>query len=473
MIGGYGVFGSGAYIEKTFDLSDAPLHGMVRVEVTFVVIDSWDGGESAQVLVDGNLVTSWERLGGGSNQCGGGWGDYGPVELAAVVVTSAVNLPVRITSTVNQGASDESWGVQSVRILVADAPPPPPAVPPSLPTFWQTIAHQDIQAARFHNSARTSFAAGMSADDDAYMALPADHESFRRDGVYTFRLTYGGGTMLAAGNPDWLTSTWTQTNWVTEGSPGTLTCLDAGCTKWNAAGGCTKFKGLAKSDSGSAVLDGNGLEGCWYNVVGSIGERNRGMPVAHGWVADIMTLDLLRTSVPPPSPPTPPLPPLAPPPPQCMQEIGPGHCQTGYYAGWDASIATEKLCKAQCLAEDECMFASLKVGHTCSRYDSNAGSCDPLIGTDHTTWAKQACTIGRRAQESGPRSWSDEHRLRVEVTTTTMAVYLDGISKGYVDLYPAGNANRNPPRRAHPSSAPLPSPHCPHRAHGAPCPLGA
>ena len=394
MLGGYNVFGSGAYIEKTFDLSDAPPHGLVRVEVMFVAIDSWDW-EDAQVLVDGNLVASHQIRYGGSNQCGGSWGDYGPVELAAVVTTSAVNLPVRITSTVNQGASDESWGVQSVRIFVADAPPPPPPPsppsppspppPPSLPSFWQTIAHQDIQAVRFPNSARTSFAAGMSADDDAYMALPADHESFRRDGVYTFRLTYGGGTMLAAGNPDWLTSTWTQTNWVTEGSPGTLTCLDAGCTKWNAAGGCSKFKGLAKSDSGCAVLDGNGLQGCWYNQVGGICEWNGGMPVAHGWVADIMTLDLLWGSLPPPSPPT----------------------------------------------------------------------------------------IGRRAQEAGPRSWSDEHRLRVEVTTTTMAVYLDGISKGYVDLYPAGNANRNPPRRAHPSSAPLPSPHCPHRAHGAPCPLGA
>ena len=122
------------------------------------------------------------------------------------------------------------------------------------------------------------------------MALPADHESFRRNGVYTFRLTYGGGTMPAASNPDWLTSTWTQTNWVTEGSPGTLTCLDAGCTKWNAGAGQSTFKGLAKSDTSNTVLDGNGLEGGWYNTVGGLVTFNGGMPVNHGWVADTMTL---------------------------------------------------------------------------------------------------------------------------------------------------------------------------------------
>ncbi|EOD05449.1 hypothetical protein EMIHUDRAFT_199199 [Emiliania huxleyi CCMP1516] len=95
--------------------------------------------------------------------------------------------------------------------------------------------------------------------------------------------------------------------------------------------------------------------------------------------------------------------------PQCMHEMGPGHCPTGYYAGWDASIATEELCKAQCLAEDECMFASLKVGHTCSRYNSNAGNCDPLIGTDHTTWAKQGC--------SGA-VWARTPSLHVHLSTT-------------------------------------------------------
>ena len=57
---------------------------------------------------------------------------------------------------------------------------------------------------------------------------------------------------------------------------------------------------------------------------------------------------------PPPSPPAPP--------PMCMSYVRLGYCEVGYYAGWDASIATTELCHAQCLSEPECMFASLNEG---------------------------------------------------------------------------------------------------------------
>ena len=33
MLGGYGVFGAGAYVEKAFNLSAAPPHSVVRVEL--------------------------------------------------------------------------------------------------------------------------------------------------------------------------------------------------------------------------------------------------------------------------------------------------------------------------------------------------------------------------------------------------------------------------------------------------------
>ena len=58
MLGGYNVFGSGAYVEKTFDLSGAPPHSVVRVELDFHKIDSWDN-EWARLYLDGTQV--WSR----------------------------------------------------------------------------------------------------------------------------------------------------------------------------------------------------------------------------------------------------------------------------------------------------------------------------------------------------------------------------------------------------------------------------
>ena len=34
--------------------------------------------------------------------------------------------------------------------------------------------------------------------------------------------------------------------------------------------------------------------------------------------------------------------------------LGAGFCKSGYYAGWDAKIATKELCFKQCLAEEKC-----------------------------------------------------------------------------------------------------------------------
>ena len=197
---------------------------------------------------------------------------------------------------------------------------------------WQTIAHQTMPTL-FPQTARADFAVG-SPGDDAYMALPSSPESFRRNGVYTFRLTYAD--MPAATNPDWLTSTWTQTNWLTDDLPGTLTCLDDGCLKWNSADlGDGKFEGIARSDSSAAVLDGNGhgdhpVSGYWFNAVGATTTWTNGgftgIPVAHRWVAQNMTMELavptsyvylttcFTQAPPPPSPPPPSPPPPSPPP---------------------------------------------------------------------------------------------------------------------------------------------------------------
>ena len=70
MLGGYGVFGKDAYVEKTFDLSGAPQHSAVRVQLDFVKIDSWNG-ETAYLRLDGELA--WSRsfwYYAGSQHCG-------------------------------------------------------------------------------------------------------------------------------------------------------------------------------------------------------------------------------------------------------------------------------------------------------------------------------------------------------------------------------------------------------------------
>ena len=72
MLGGYGVFGSGAAIEKTFDVSAAPPHSVVRVELDFFRIDSWDAGEKAEMYIDGTLVWSqeYDPSSGHTQECG-------------------------------------------------------------------------------------------------------------------------------------------------------------------------------------------------------------------------------------------------------------------------------------------------------------------------------------------------------------------------------------------------------------------
>lgn len=64
-----------------------------------------------------------------------------------------------------------------------------------------------------------------------------------------------------------------------------------------------------------------------------------------------------------------------------MAPYGRGHCHAGanYYAGWDDHIFTinyddysgkdsYEQCKALCLSEPQCTFASSIPGVTCSRY---------------------------------------------------------------------------------------------------------
>lgn len=116
MLGGYNVFGDGASTTKTFDLRGVP-HGTANVRARVYIIDSWDG-EAARMSLDGTRVFDATFGAGNSNLCGAGWWDVGRRNVSGAVPHSTNSLDVNFTSTLNQGADDESFGVDDVRVLV-------------------------------------------------------------------------------------------------------------------------------------------------------------------------------------------------------------------------------------------------------------------------------------------------------------------------------------------------------------------
>lgn len=117
MLGGYNLFGSGATSSKTYDLLGVP-HTELRVSLDYYVIDSWDN-ERAQVSVGGTLVYDVAfPFGGGTNLCGAGWNDYGLRAVVATLPHTANSVVVTVTSNLNEGAGNESFGVDNVLLMV-------------------------------------------------------------------------------------------------------------------------------------------------------------------------------------------------------------------------------------------------------------------------------------------------------------------------------------------------------------------
>ena len=87
-----------------------------------------------------------------------------------------------------------------------------------------------------------------------------------------------------------------------------------------------------------------------------------------------------------------------------MAKVGIGYCDAGFYAGWDdASTFTidnkeysgkpsYEACKALCLSESQCTYASSIPGLTCSRYSGVACKFTETNGAkffDHVTFKKE------------------------------------------------------------------------------------
>jgi hypothetical protein len=53
MLGGYGIFGAGASVTRTY--SSLPVHNMIKLKIQLFKIDSWNN-ESAFISIDGTVV---------------------------------------------------------------------------------------------------------------------------------------------------------------------------------------------------------------------------------------------------------------------------------------------------------------------------------------------------------------------------------------------------------------------------------
>ncbi|CAD8189874.1 unnamed protein product [Paramecium octaurelia] len=113
IVGGYGILGVGATAEKLFIL---PPHTQLRLEVTLYKIDSWDG-ENIIIEVDSQDVWDSQRL-QDSQDFLYGTAYFGTTIYASCYVThDKQEALVRIKSTLDEGADNESWGFRDFCLM--------------------------------------------------------------------------------------------------------------------------------------------------------------------------------------------------------------------------------------------------------------------------------------------------------------------------------------------------------------------
>jgi len=124
LCGGYGVKAKGAEIKKTFKLPASTY----TVTLDFIKLDSWDN-ERAHVSVNGkqcfNKVLHYSR---GVNVCGNGNGGFKDEKIKVTckgTLSKAGPLTVRVYTTLNQDAKDESFGIDNVVVTYSGAKPNP------------------------------------------------------------------------------------------------------------------------------------------------------------------------------------------------------------------------------------------------------------------------------------------------------------------------------------------------------------
>ena len=131
VLGGPDCTGANSYFARKFcDIGSAGPHTHVEVEWTFVAIDSWDRGDTYQVLIDHVQVfsgggpkspLSYEtrsaaKFKGETHLCGvSGRTDMRETTKVIIPHTSDC-LHFTLSGKTNSGSYDESWGLQKVTI---------------------------------------------------------------------------------------------------------------------------------------------------------------------------------------------------------------------------------------------------------------------------------------------------------------------------------------------------------------------
>jgi hypothetical protein len=116
VLGGFNLFGAGAFAQKTFSLSGNQTS--VNINLDFWKGDSWDN-ESFFVHIDGNLLFSQSYMYYHGTQVAGqphaNWNEL-LVPISLNYNTTATSLTVRFSSSLNQSPNDEWWAVDNVVI---------------------------------------------------------------------------------------------------------------------------------------------------------------------------------------------------------------------------------------------------------------------------------------------------------------------------------------------------------------------
>jgi len=122
LLGGYGIIANGE-IDNTIDCYGVA-HSEAWVDLDYAALDSWDG-ETAYVEVDGTTIASWSQNNHSSSYsevCGwdrGYYGSYDSLHTVDEIFThSSDSMDLIVGSTLNQSATDESFGIGEVWVWV-------------------------------------------------------------------------------------------------------------------------------------------------------------------------------------------------------------------------------------------------------------------------------------------------------------------------------------------------------------------
>ena len=104
-------------LQKTFN-SVAP--GYYHLDFDYYKVDSWDGDEYGYIQI--NDIECWRKTktqlheGGAYLGGNGGWTTYAYKASCSITLNTVSNLNIKISSTGNENAADESYGIDNVRI---------------------------------------------------------------------------------------------------------------------------------------------------------------------------------------------------------------------------------------------------------------------------------------------------------------------------------------------------------------------